>query len=257
MHIWNYIKNNISIIVLYLSRSHVKISPITMTDHHHCQHRTCLYFTVLVCAISKVFTWAKPSLAVPTTKNLPYNEVSKYANVFRLGSFSVQNFTLVPFEASIFDISQDRQDRPGLSLSLLLSVLPSDPSQGCWLVQDCASTTTDWLTGAISISLRSQSYSQQRSCSPPIFLQRGARRIRKYSQQAAAGKDIFSGTKVVLGDCWMCSSFIQLDVGVGQPTRLAPTRWWHQPSINYENRAFYTKLVEKVVTGCKSETKTF
>ena len=87
--------------------------------------------------------------------------------------------------------------------------------------------------------------------------ERGARSIRKYSQQAAAGKDIFSGTKVVLGDCWMCSSFIQLNVGVGQPTQLTPTRWWRQPSINYENRAFYTKLFEKVVTGCKSETKTF
>ena len=59
------------------------------------------------------------AIAVSTAKNLPYNEVSKYANVFRLGSFSVQNFTLVPFEASRFDFArQTGLAWPGLSLSL-------------------------------------------------------------------------------------------------------------------------------------------
>ena len=245
MHIWNYIKNNISIIVLYLSRSHVKISPITMTDHHHCQHRTCLYFTVSVCAISKVFTWAKPSLAVPTTKNLPYNEVSKYANLFRLGSCSVQNFTLVPFEAStIFDISQDRQDRPGLSLSFLLSVLPSDPSQGCWQVQHCGST--DWLEQS-SFHWGHHSYSQLQpttimiASNLPVATSQLARWWWWGAGQAVLGMSIFSGSKVVVGDCRICSSFIQLNVGLGRLRHLTPTPW-SEPSINYENRTFLYEI---------------
>ena len=126
------------------------------------------------------------AIAVSTAKNLPYNEVSKYANVFRLGSFSVQNFTLVPFEAS--DISQDRQARPGLSLSLTKAARLA----WCQLyhptpLKDAGRSRTvaalaDWsnhhfievTTDPASYTER-HSYSQQPPCSPPIFLAGPAR----------------------------------------------------------------------------------
>ena len=153
-----------------------------------------------------------------------------------------------------------KTDRTGQETVLVLAGVSSTirPLSRMLAGPGLCGTTTDWLEQSSfhwghRATVNSHHVRLQSSCTE----QPGVRSIRKYSQQAAAGKDIFSGTKVVLGDCWMCSSFIQLNVGVGQPTRLTPTRWWRQPSINYENRAFYTKLFEKVVTGCKSETKTF
>ena len=71
-----------------------------------------------------------------------------------------------------------------------------------------------WLTGAIIISLRSpptQRATQSDTATVNnhhVRLQSSwpgqpelVRRIRKYSQQAVLGMDIFSGSKVVVGDC--------------------------------------------------------
>ena len=141
-----------------------------------------------------------------------------------------------------------RQDRPGLSLSLtelVVSVRPSDPSQGCW----CWPSTDwhCWLTGAIIISLRSPQLQPatannhhdrlQSSCSdqPP------ARWWWWGAGQAVLGMSIFSGSKVVVGDCRICSSFIQLNVGLGPLRHLTPTPR-SEPSINYENRTFLYEI---------------
>ena len=189
-----------------------------MTDHHHCQQRTCLYFTVSVCAISEVFTPAQTGPAVPTSKNLPYNEVSKYANLFRLGSCSVQNFTLVPLD--IFDISQDRQDRPGLSLSLAgcvsQTIRPlSRMLAGAGLCQDCSNHHFIEVT-------QLQSVNTTRLASSPA-----SEEDQKTFSAGRAGTGDFLGSKVVEGrhcEMW-CSSFVRMNVGVGQPTRLTPFRW--------------------------------
>ena len=82
---------------------------------------------------------------------------------------------------------------------LAVSARPSDPSQGCWLGPDCARTV------AIIISLRSPSYSQSTPPgSPPV---QPARRIRKHSQLAGLGLEIFSAPRWWGRHCRISASF--------------------------------------------------
>ena len=151
-----------------------------------------------------------------------------------------------------------KTDRTGQETVLVLAGVSSTirPLSRMLAGPGLCGTTTDWLEQSSfhwghRATVNSHHVRLQSSCTE----QSGVRSIRKYSQLAVARNGIFSCTKVPLSDCWMCSSFSQLNVGVGQPTQLTPTRY--KPSINYENRTFYTKLLEKLFVGLQIRNKNF